>query len=819
MKKIKILSQHQWNTSEEYYDGVKYISTGSYPKRMYVEGILSKKIRKQRFDFRKKMEYYSINDKNKLVHIDSDNIEWTVVHPDNRDEILFQITSGNNLDILSLSTETVYNKILKQFHYLNISKDLVRFYIKHKANITRSMRNPIDRPIIKSYRPTKPREHWQMDCIILSKKIIKNHNNQHDYLLVIIDIFSKFVYLKPLQSKRLSTFKQSSDDLPGPRRTLSGAIATYLQHIFYAGDIPKVIQCDNGSEFKGEVLEILKHFGVKRNEIPTYSPQTNGFVENKNKLIKDMLYVFFSNNIRLKKKKPYRYIDDIDKIAYSINCSIQSVTKYPPIQIHFGINAHFHHASLDLKLPSIDMTKIQSSKEDIVEYIDNNSSIEQSRTLLVKQRIHKQADTNEQKQAEKQQLFSPQIKPGSFVQIKTYLHFKDTQGKPILLYFKDDRTGNHLDMFEPHVPPEIKTTGTFWISKFVPKTYTDVTFIVESKHSNNDNPNVPYYILRPYDIKNQISVPYIQVNRIVNNHFEKYSYKFYTEHLHLIDNIDIHSSYSKSFTIEKKYLKKPKNKQVDIVKENKRTIRNKQTKTTMYIPTYLNSYSDNAGEVIQTYDYMQIVRIDIDNEIFIVLKFKYKDIFIFQHHLTYNQILKIYNKQIQPFEFIYKHNNKNHETLLGTINRNAIVTAYTVLNDNTNDNPFEVRTVSRQNSFWIAKDVLFDYINLPLNIKKIMKLYRNDDFKRFFLKQEIKIRLYNSNNNLQDYNAFIFSVPSLRNKKAIHDSYWILKMNHEKQPKKESTDLHPDMYSKILQKEQQWHFINEQSVINIFEHI
>ena len=73
----------------------------------------------------------------------------------------------------------------------------------------------------------------QIDLVIMEKHPSKGCNNKtYFYILNVIDVFSWYIFLKPLQSK---------DPLE---------VASHLGEIFFTVGIPNVIQCDRGSEFK-----------------------------------------------------------------------------------------------------------------------------------------------------------------------------------------------------------------------------------------------------------------------------------------------------------------------------------------------------------------------------------------------------------------------------------------------------------------------------------------------------------------------------------------------------------------------------------------
>ena len=74
----------------------------------------------------------------------------------------------------------------------------------------------------------------QIDLVIMEKHPSKRHNKKtYFYILNVIDVFSRYIFLKPPQSQE------------------SLEAASHFREIFLRVGIPNVIQGDRGSEFKG----------------------------------------------------------------------------------------------------------------------------------------------------------------------------------------------------------------------------------------------------------------------------------------------------------------------------------------------------------------------------------------------------------------------------------------------------------------------------------------------------------------------------------------------------------------------------------------
>lgn len=291
----------------------------------------------------------------------------------------------DNVENHAISTHSLYDKVIRA-NLLGISRDAVSKFLKQMYLIKKVITTPY-KPIIQSFRPTFPFEYWQMDLIDLNK--ISKSNKGFAYILVIIDIFSKFIYLVPIQDKENIT------------------IRNVLQRIFLSGDIPSKLGSDNELAFRSdEVKKLLDHFGVIRILGKPHSPQTQGFVENKNKQIKRSISLYLS------KYKTNVYYDMLDSISFAINNMKHSVTKLSPMEIHrgrqLGVSGFFN-------IP-IDETEGDISNQEYKKVVSLQKQVENKRNEFVRRRIFENAERNEIRNQDKEVLHV-----GDYVHIATFV--------------------------------------------------------------------------------------------------------------------------------------------------------------------------------------------------------------------------------------------------------------------------------------------------------------------------------------------------------------------------------------------------------------
>ena len=96
---------------------------------------------------------------------------------------------------------------------------------------------PVDRP---HYQVTIPNEMHQFDLLYMPSDTL--YGSKYKYILAGIDAASRYKVVRPLRTK------QARD------------VAEMIADIYKVGPLkyPKIFQCDNGSEFKGDVTKMLE---------------------------------------------------------------------------------------------------------------------------------------------------------------------------------------------------------------------------------------------------------------------------------------------------------------------------------------------------------------------------------------------------------------------------------------------------------------------------------------------------------------------------------------------------------------------------------
>lgn len=205
--------------------------------------------------------------------------------------------------------------------YFGISRDSVKTILNKLTDY--QLHKPIVRQ--KMYKPivTKaPLKHWQIDLTTMDEY------QEYNTIVVVIDIFSKFIYTKALKDKK------------------SSSVVNFLKPIF-ANEKPTLMQSDNGVEFKSDVFqEILKTNNIKHVFSKAYNPTTQGAVERVNRTIKSMLHRYMTSN------NSKDWVSILPSITKNYNNNLQKTIHQTPTQLKNGDNENVKSTRQDMLITS-----------------------------------------------------------------------------------------------------------------------------------------------------------------------------------------------------------------------------------------------------------------------------------------------------------------------------------------------------------------------------------------------------------------------------------------------------------------------------------
>jgi hypothetical protein len=263
------LTLNNYGYSDENIEKVKaYLRTNLLPESIDNLG------KQKRFLAKWEKDFKIVNDK--LVYIPLN----LIVIPDNeRYDVLLKIYKNLKTGV-GQGIDMFYNRVREK--YLNIRRKDVSEFLKSQKiyQITRPQNHIENKPIL----ATSPNERWGIDCINMVSYASSNGGIDRGikFILTVVDYFSRKVWLRSLQS-------QTAVNVRNALRSVVEESKTY----------PKIIQADNGSEFKGETSAWMKEHNIVYIKTLSYSPESNGLVEGKNKIVRKILReIMIRNNSR-----------------------------------------------------------------------------------------------------------------------------------------------------------------------------------------------------------------------------------------------------------------------------------------------------------------------------------------------------------------------------------------------------------------------------------------------------------------------------------------------------------------------------------------
>jgi hypothetical protein len=203
-----------------------------------------------------------------------------------------------------ISFEKLYSKVKE--HKLNLTYTDVKDFYKSQAV------NQVMKPIRKSKQFNSifalyPHNIYQMDIIIYDRYMYHGYK----YILVIIDIYSRYAQARAMTNRRMETIIENFDEI-----------------INDMGE-PDKIECDN--EFnKEEFIEKLKKLNISARFSHPEELNKNAIVERFNGTLATTLQKV---RIALKRYDWYNYLSDV---IHNYNNTIHSTTKEKPIDIWNG---------------------------------------------------------------------------------------------------------------------------------------------------------------------------------------------------------------------------------------------------------------------------------------------------------------------------------------------------------------------------------------------------------------------------------------------------------------------------------------------------
>jgi hypothetical protein len=134
----------------------------------------------------------------------------------------------------------------------------------------------------------------------------------HTYILVIVDVCTRFVFLRPLPNK------------------CAESVGSALFKVFCDIGFPKIIQSDNGKEFVNKLTQaICKESHIDHRLITPYHPRANGLAERNVKIAKESIYKLING-----REQDWSFY--VPQTQYFMNTRIASYHDSTPYSLMYG---------------------------------------------------------------------------------------------------------------------------------------------------------------------------------------------------------------------------------------------------------------------------------------------------------------------------------------------------------------------------------------------------------------------------------------------------------------------------------------------------
>jgi len=246
-------------------------------------------------------------------------------------------------------------------NYIGVSRKRIQRILDRSKRYRQMKAKFTNKAMFRPITAKKVHDRNQIDLIDMTKWVVQYKGIAYKYILTIIDVFSRFVWLRALDNKS------------------SARVAQELMSIYSEHGVPMILQHDRGTEFSGAVKKLMDKLQVKIIRSSSYHPESQGKVERCHRTLRSKL----SYDLIHFKNKGINWVKQLPIYAAALNEDSKEELQWKsPFQIYYGRQSNRIVNPIDVSPAEIRSEIIASNLSDFQPSFDDIVAFDRCRNNL-----------------------------------------------------------------------------------------------------------------------------------------------------------------------------------------------------------------------------------------------------------------------------------------------------------------------------------------------------------------------------------------------------------------------------------------------------